>query len=114
MENLADFLVQCVIHDKARNQSFLISDGEDVSTAELAHLIAAAMGRSSRLLPLPEQALRAVAKMLGREKQVNRLLGSLVVSSEKARTLLEWAPPLTLNEGIEGTVRWYLSECRER
>jgi nucleoside-diphosphate-sugar epimerase len=113
VENLADFLVRCVDHAQAANQTFLVSDGEDFSTRELVALLAEALGRRARFLPLPVAAVRLAAKALGREAAIDRLFGSLEIDSGKARRVLNWTPPVPLREGLAATARWYL-ESRKR
>lgn len=108
VENLADFLIQCVSHSGAANETFLLSDGEDVSTRELIVRLSLALGRSARFLPVPEFAVRLAARLAGKEAAADRLFGSLVVNSAKARQKLGWTPPLTLDSGLAATARWYL------
>jgi nucleoside-diphosphate-sugar epimerase len=108
VENLADFLVRCVGHPRAANQTFLISDGEDLSTRELVMRLAEALGRKAHFLPVPSSAVRLAAKVLGKEAAVDRLLGSLAVDSSKARQMLDWTPPVALLDGLAATARWFL------
>jgi nucleoside-diphosphate-sugar epimerase len=107
VDNLADFLVRCVSHPEAADETFMVSDGEDVSTRELVVRLAQALGRSARFLPVPEFALRLAARLAGKEAALNRLLGSLVVDSGKARQELGWMPPVALDSGLAATARWY-------
>lgn len=106
--NLSGFLVQCVNHPAAANETFLLSDGEDVSTRELVVRLGRALGRSARTIPLPEFPLRPLARLLRKEAALNRLFGSLAVDSSKARHKLGWTPPFTLDYGLAETARWYL------
>lgn len=108
VENLADFLMHCARHSGAANQTFLISDGEDVSTAELVRRLAHHLGRRSCLVPCPEIVFGSLCRCVGREELANRLFGSLVVSSHRAREVLGWRQPLSLDEGLAATARWYL------
>jgi len=112
VENLADFLVRCVEHEKAAGETFLISDGEDVSTRELARRIARALGMKAHFLPLPAVVMRMAARKMGMEAVVSRLLDSLVVDSSKARTLLEWTPPVSMQDGLAETAAWFLAVKR--
>jgi nucleoside-diphosphate-sugar epimerase len=112
VENLADFLVRCVSHRQASNQTFLVSDGEDPSTRDLIVRLARALGRSPRFLPLPTSIIHLIGKITRQEASVNRLLGSLVISSQKAQRTLEWKPPFSLNAGLEATARWYLETIK--
>jgi UDP-glucose 4-epimerase len=113
VENLADCLVRCVSHPGAANQTFMVSDGQDVSTRELVARLAPPLGRSARFLPVPGPVLRLAARLVRKEPALNRLLGSLEVDSSKVRRTLEWSPPVTLDRGLEATARWYLESARQ-
>ncbi|MFT3717978.1 NAD-dependent epimerase/dehydratase family protein [Pseudorhodoferax sp.] len=105
LDNLVDLLLLCLEHPAAAQQTFLASDGEDLSTPALLRRLAAAMGRPARLLPVPPALLRAGAGLLGRGAAVERLCGSLRVDIAKARRVLGWAPPLGVDEGLRRTVQ---------
>jgi nucleoside-diphosphate-sugar epimerase len=111
--NLADFLARCASHPEAANATFMVSDGEDVSTRDLIARLARAFGRSARFLPVPEFAVRLAARLVGKEAAVNRLLGSLAIDSDTARRRLGWKPPASLDSGLADTARWYL-ESRKK
>lgn len=100
LSNLADLLVRCVDHPAAGGQTLLASDGEDVSTPDLLRLIAAALGRSARLVSVPVPLLRWVGWVLSKQGEIDRLVGSLKVDSRRTRELLGWTPPATLADGI--------------
>jgi nucleoside-diphosphate-sugar epimerase len=100
LDNLVDFIVLCVAHPKAANHTFLVSDGQDLSTTELVRGLARAGGLSARLLPMPVWALQAGASLLGKGDEVQRLFGNLQVDISKARTLLGWVPPVSVDEGL--------------
>jgi nucleoside-diphosphate-sugar epimerase len=104
LDNLVSFIVACVEHPGAANQSFLVSDGEDLSTPELVRRLAAAMHRPARLIPVPPSLLLGAASLLGRRAAAERLCGSLQVDITKARTLLGWSPPISVNEGMRRAV----------
>ena len=104
LDNLVDLLVICLKHPAAAGQTFLVSDGEDVSTSELLRRTAQAMGRKAFLLPIPSFMLETGAALLGKRAVAQRLCGSLQVDIEKTRCLLGWSPPLTLNQGLKKAV----------
>lgn len=108
--NLVDALIACANHPAAAGQTYLVSDGEDVSTATLAEKIAKALGRNSRSFYLPPWLLRAVATLLGRAEQMDRLFGSLRVSDQKIRGELGWAPPYSMEQGLRATADWYRTQ----
>lgn len=103
VENLVDALILCVTHPTAAGQTYLVSDGEDVSTPDLLRLLGAAMGHPARLFPCPPALLKLAGLLTGRAEQVERLLGSLRVDSGKIRRDLNWKPPYTLWQGLQNT-----------
>lgn len=103
-DNLADFIVACADHSAAPGETFFVSDGEDVSTTTLIRRIAQAMKRPARLIPVPAAVLWGAAAAIGRRDVAQRLLGSLQLDITKARTMLDWTPPLTLDEGLRRAV----------
>lgn len=104
LDNLVDLLVACISHPAAAGQTFLVSDGEDVSTTELLRRTAAAMGKPSRLIPVPKVLLSFGAYLLGKRDFAQRLCGSLQVDITKTCKILDWKPPLTLDQGLKKAV----------
>jgi nucleoside-diphosphate-sugar epimerase len=104
LDNLVDFVNTCISHPAAANQVFLVSDGEDLSTTELLRAIARAMGRRSRLIPVPARVLLFGASLLGKSAVAKRLLGSLQVDISKNRDMLGWHPPISVAEGMARAV----------
>jgi nucleoside-diphosphate-sugar epimerase len=101
LENLVDFIGLCLEHPKAANETFLLSDGKDVSTTELIQKIAAALGKRSRLFPVPMGIMHLVAGIIGKKEVASRVFGSLQVDSEKARRMLGWKPLLDMDEQLQ-------------
>ena len=104
LDNLVDFIVTCITHPQAANQTFLVSDGQDLSTTALVRGMAQAAGVPVRLLPVPVWALRAGASFLGKSDMVQRLSGNLQVNILKARNLLGWVPPVYVEEALRRTM----------
>jgi len=107
--NLVSVLTDCATQPAAAGQTYLVRDGEDVSTASLVEKIAEALGRKPRSFKVPPGLLRAAALVLGRSAQIDRLFGSLRVNDAKLRGDLGWVPPFTLEQGLRVTANWYLS-----
>jgi nucleoside-diphosphate-sugar epimerase len=105
--NLVDALVTCVRHVRAAGQTYLVSDGEDLSTPELIRRLGRAMGLAVRLWPVPLPVLRAVGQLLRKQAMIDRLLGSLQVDSSKIRRELDWRPPFSVDQGLTDTAAWY-------
>ena len=108
--NLIDAILRCITDSRAVGQTFLISDGEDISSSELIIKIAKAMGRKPVLLPFPDRLLRFLGKVTGRLSEVERLLNSLCVENRKIIETLDWRPQYTLDEGIKITIGSYRSK----
>lgn len=106
--------------ESAGGQVFLVSDRQDVSTPELVRLVAAAMGRPARLIPVPEVMLRGIGwagDLLGKvlpvpidSEVVQRLTGSLALDTRKLVSVTGYRPPYTPEEGMSATARWYLEQ----
>jgi nucleoside-diphosphate-sugar epimerase len=96
LDNLISFMQVCCVHPQAANETFLISDGEDVSTTELLRRVARAYHVHARLLPIPVSVMTFAAKLLGKGAVANRLFGNLQVDVSKARELLGWQPVVTM------------------
>jgi nucleoside-diphosphate-sugar epimerase len=105
VDNLVDLVMTCLEHPAAANQTFLVSDGEDLSTPELCRRAAAVMEVRANLFPVPAPVLRSAGRMLGRQAVVRRLCDSLQVDIAKTRHLLSWTPPVTVDAALRKTVR---------
>jgi UDP-glucose 4-epimerase len=108
LHNLVDLLTVCVDHPAAAGQTFLVSDGRDLSIAELIRLIAGAMDKTALLFPLPAGLLSMAARIAGKPELTSRLLGSLQVDIEHTRTTLGWQPMRPPEVAIKETVLHFL------
>lgn len=108
VDNLADMLANCVRHPAASNKVFLVSDGEDLSTAQLLTRLGIALGRPARLISVPPKLLTVGATLLGSSRFTKRLCGSLQVDISETRRLLNWIPPISVDEGLRRTVEDFL------
>lgn len=100
LDNLVDLIATCLNHPAATNQTFLGSDGEDLSTADLLERIGAALGQPARLFYVPPALLKLGATVLNKPGIYQRLCGSLQLDIVKTRQLLQWTPPLSVDEGL--------------
>ena len=110
VNNLTHFIQVCIESSKAANQTFLVSDGVDVSTPELVKKISRFMGRRVLLLPLPSWVIKVLCLLVGKKALSDRLCQSLHVDIGKAKTLLDWEPPVKLDDAIEDTVVDFLGK----
>jgi nucleoside-diphosphate-sugar epimerase len=107
LDNLVDAIIACAEAPLAAGKTYLVSDGEDVSTPDLVRRLAASMVVKSRLLPCPVALLKLGAALVGKSAEIARLTGSLQVDSSLIRRELGWRPRFTLEQGLEETARWY-------
>ena len=112
--NLNDLIHTCLTHPAAHNQTFLASDGEDLSTAELIRKIGDALGKPARLVTIPETIIKWASMISGKAGVYERLFGSLQIDISKNRKLLGWQPPVSVDAGLADTVRAYESRLRSR
>ncbi|MFV3014231.1 UDP-glucose 4-epimerase family protein [Pseudomonas sp. KHB2.9] len=105
LDNLVDLIVTCLDHPAAANQTFLVSDGDDMSTTELLVRMGSALNKPVRLIPIPAALLLKGASLLGRKAVAQRLCGSLQVDIRKTRELLGWEPPLTVAQALSKTAK---------
>ena len=103
--NLVDAISTCITHPLAAGETFLVSDGQDVSTPDLIKMIACSMEKRAFLFSLHPSILKALCKIAGKSEELEKLTGSLLVDSSKIRNLLGWNPPFTLEEGIKEMIR---------
>lgn len=100
LDNLVDLIMTCLNHPVAANQTFLVSDGEDLSTAQLLKRMGAAMGKPARLFYMPPTLLKLGATVFNKPGIYQRLCGSLQLDITKTRQLLGWTPTVSVDEGL--------------
>ncbi|WP_439849708.1 UDP-glucose 4-epimerase family protein [Pseudomonas syringae] len=108
VDNLADLILVCIHHPAAANQTFLVSDGDDVSTTRLLRTMGHALGKPARLLPVPAVMLNGAAALLGKRAFSQRLCSSLQVDISKTCTMLDWRPPVSIEDAMRDTARYFL------
>lgn len=110
LDNLVDLIVTCIDHPAAANQTFLVSDGEDLSTTQMLQRMALALGKTARLLPVPAALIKVGAALLGKPAIAQRLCGSLQVDISHTRETLNWAPPVSVDAGFLAAATAFLNE----
>ena len=108
IDNLVSMIIACINHPAAANQTFLVSDDEDLSTAGLLDRMALALGCPSKLITVPTALITLGAKLIGRSDISRRLCGSLQVDINKTKDFLGWSPPVSANEGLRQTATHFL------
>lgn len=100
LDNLTSFIVTCLHHPAAANQTFLVSDGDDLTVKELMQLIAKNFGQNLTLITIPKPILKIAAYVFGKVDYQNRLFNSLQLDIHKNCYLLGWVPPIAPNNAI--------------
>jgi nucleoside-diphosphate-sugar epimerase len=108
VENLADLLVRCAVHPAADGQTFLVSDGEDLSVSELLRRLGTALDRPARQLRIPPALIKLAARLLGRREFAQRLLMPLQVDIEPTRRALGWDPPFRSEDCLRRTATHFV------
>ena len=109
LDNLVDMIATCLSHPSAANQTFLVSDGEDLTVSELMERTSMALGRKARLLTMPMALLKLIGRVFGKQAVIHRLCEPLQVDIMKSRQLLGWSPPVSVDLALKKTANWYLS-----
>ncbi|MEO6598946.1 MAG: NAD-dependent epimerase/dehydratase family protein, partial [Polyangiaceae bacterium] len=104
LDNLVDLIMVCLRHPAATNQTFLVSDGDDLSTTELLRRACIALNTPARLLPMPPRVLELIARLAGKSDVAQRLLGDLQVDIRKTIRLLDWTPPVDVQTALARAV----------
>ena len=113
LDNLVSLVLCCVGNPKAYQQLFLVSDGNDLSTTELLRACAQALGVPSRLWPFPAGLLAFLARLAGKKAVADRLCQSLQLDITKARQLLGWTPPYTVEQGLLATAQQIMKPIQQ-
>ena len=108
LDNLVDLILTCCTHPNAKGQTFLVSDGYDVSTSQLLDSVSKAMGRPNRMLPIPMSWINFAARLIGKPQISQKICGNLQVDISHTEETLGWKPPYSFEYGIQKTVDAYL------
>ncbi|CAI2299393.1 TPA: UDP-glucose 4-epimerase family protein [Vibrio parahaemolyticus] len=109
VENLVDLIVTCIDHPKAANETFLVSDDNDISTSKMVRQMAIALDKPTWQLPVPVWCYQLAGKLFGKSDVVDRLIGSLQVDITHTKETLDWIPPQSLEEGFRETAQALLN-----
>ena len=105
INNLINLIVDACTNPKAANQTFLASDGIDMSTPDLVRLIAKSLNRRTRIFPFPISILRSLAVVFGKSSVIDKLTGSLSVDISHTTNTLNWRPPFSVESEIAKAVK---------
>ena len=98
--NLCDLIRVCCSHPAAAGDTFLVSDGETISTADLVLYMSKGLNRKARLFSVPVWVLHIAAGLLGKVDKLEKLTGDLQINMSKTQQVLGWKPPVTVAESF--------------
>ena len=104
IDNLIDIIIRCIDHPEASGKTFLVSDGENLSTPNLIRTINSLMGRTPRLFPFPILILKLIGFLTGKSQDMRRLISSLEINIDYTKKILNWSPPISVKEGIRRAI----------
>ena len=105
--NLVDAVCATLDNPQAAGSTYLVGDGQDLSTPELCRLLRRGLGQPTRLWPIPVNLLHALGRLLGRRRAIDQLVGSLTIDDSRIRRELGWVPPVDVSAALQATARWY-------
>lgn len=109
VNNLSSAIIASLRHPHAAGEVFHVADAETLSTRDLLVRLGDLLGRPARLLPVPVPVLQLGGRVLKKQGEIERLVGTLQVSTEKIQTNLDWSAPQSVQEGLQETVNWFRS-----
>ena len=108
--NLIDLIKVCMDHPKAANEVFLVSDDDDLSTAEIVALMAKVQNIKNLALPIPIWCFKLAGKVLNKNSEIDRLTGSLQIDISHTKETLNWQPPYSVEHGFKKAAQAMLLE----
>lgn len=114
VDNLVDLIVTCISHPKAANQTFLVSDDDDLSTARMIKELSLALGNKGWMLPIPVKLFKFLGRITGKSAIIDRLCGSLQVDISKTKALLDWQPPICVKHAFAKTASHFMFNCKNK
>ena len=92
IENLTSAIVAALCHPDVARETFLIADAETLTLAEVITAMAAGLGRSARLFPLPVRVLLTLSRLLGQEAAMVQMLAPLRIDPGRFSQRTGWQP----------------------
>ncbi len=111
--NLIDMITICIESPAASNKTFLVSDGDDLSTSELLWAMGQALSKPARLFPVPIGLMSVGARIIGRPAIAQRLFESLQVDISATCQALNWSPPLSVSAAMKETADDFIASCKK-
>ncbi|KWV59480.1 hypothetical protein AS156_31080 [Bradyrhizobium macuxiense] len=108
IENLIEAVIVCLANPGTINRTFIVSDPEPISLAEMLSTLRAATGRPPYLIPFPPAAVRALIVAVGHKSLWDRIGRDLVASSADLQEV-GWLPKVDTREGLRRMMKATMS-----
>ncbi len=113
LDNVVSFINECIINEKSKNQLYLLADAERPSTEDMINAFASGMGIKAKVIYFPTVILKLMLSAVGKGGIYDQLFGNLEVDATKSREHLHWSPPITLQETMKKTAKYYIEGNKE-
>lgn len=104
LDNLISAVKFCIESAAVHDETFIVSDPEPITLAEIFAVLRNAMRRRRNLFAVPPSIIKALLTIAGRPLLWDRIGRDLVASSQKLRDR-GWTPVMTTSEGLAAMVR---------
>lgn len=105
IDNLNSLIETCIHKPSAKNEIFLASDGNDISTSMLANYLAEAMNTRLMVITIPSWIIKKTLTLLGKERIKQSLYYSLEVDIHHTCNTLGWEP----DKDIKSQLKKYIN-----
>ena len=92
ISNLIDFIILCIDSPNAANETFFVSDDNDISTVQLIEILAKNLNKPARLISFPPRLIKLFGYLTGTTSIINQLVGSLQVDITYTKEKMRWQP----------------------
>ena len=105
VDNLIDLIMICITHKRAKNKVFLASDQHDLFFTDLITKISILMKKKVFLFPFPFFILKFICNILGKRRDLDRLVQCLQIDYTDTKNILGWSSKKTSDEGLMKMVK---------
>jgi nucleoside-diphosphate-sugar epimerase len=104
IENLVQAIGLCLASPQTLNQTFIVSDPEPITLADMFAALREGAGRSPLLIPVPPAAVRTLLGGVGGSDLWDRIGRDLIASSAKLQNA-GWSPQIETKAGLRAMVK---------
>ena len=110
LNNLIEVIIICLTSKNAINQTFLVTDGFEISLLDLINRIAKFFKKKPFIIPMNKKLLRLLFATIGKKKIYNSFYESQYVDISKTINLLKWKPRDNQELSMKETINSFLKK----